>query len=93
MSGRAADQRVKPGRLLLRWRQHPGEGDAPDFVVTYPRRCDGHLIISAFCSGYGRLGVTREGRSFVDELERRGYDPETLRFSIDRAPEPAAKEE
>ena len=85
MSDRVKDRRVKPGRLLLRWLEHPGDGDDPDFVVTYPRRCAGALIIHAVTSEHGGRDVLGEGRSFVDELTRRGYDLKTLRFSIDRA--------
>jgi hypothetical protein len=77
----------KPGRLLLRWvdRQR-------DFVVNYPRRPDGHLAVSVLLnSGWN---TSKRGRSFIDELERRGYDPKTLRFSIDtKAPTPTQPRE
>lgn len=41
-----------------------------DLVFDYPSRLDGRLLYSVF---------TKE---FTDELERRGYDVTTLRFSI-----------
>jgi hypothetical protein len=82
------DRRVKPGRLLLRWRERPGEGEDPDFVVTYPRKCDGSLVMSVLFSERGFWNMGEDHRSFVEELERRGYDPTTLRFSIDPTPAP-----
>lgn len=63
-----------------------------DFIVKYPNNCDGSLIIHHF------LNDTLEWRlksdiypepfnfeitNFIKELEERGYDPKTLKFSIE----------
>lgn len=65
-----------------------------DFVVKYPRRCDGALTIDWLCgnilkwklptkdSGL-RYPYNWEEMNFVKELEKRGYDPKTIRFSIE----------
>jgi hypothetical protein len=51
-------------------------------------RCDQALVINALCSErqYTNLSTMRPAfeRSLIDELEARGYDLETLRFSIKR---------
>jgi len=79
-------RRVKPGRLLLRWTKHTGQESAgPDFVVDYPGgRWDSHFMFSVFTSEFGGWNAMKEGHSLVDELEKRGYDPTTLRFQIDK---------
>ena len=63
-----------------------------DFVVKYPRRCDGAFAIHHLCNdslkwimpnkekGYPH---NYEIENFVKELEARGYDLTTLRFSIE----------
>jgi hypothetical protein len=50
-----------------------------DLVLGGPCGPDRHLIHAAFC-GYRSF----DGRTFVEELERRGYLIETLRFSCKR---------
>jgi hypothetical protein len=57
-----------------------------DFVVKYPRRCDGALAIHHIV---GDTLVYRhfneppyEISNFIKELEERGYDVTTLKFSI-----------
>ena len=77
MSGYPRDRRVKAGRLLLRWAKHPPGGGAPDFVVSYPSRPDGALVIQTLCG-------TAVADGLVAELERRGYDTSTLRFQVDK---------
>jgi hypothetical protein len=67
-----------------------------DFLFRFPRSADGHYVNSVFCSDRPRVLYTRAERednggspvaydpSFVKELERRGYDTTTLRFSVQR---------
>jgi hypothetical protein len=43
-----------------------------DVMVHYPRSCDGHWLSSVL------------NLAFTDELDRRGYDVTTLRFSVAR---------
>ncbi len=63
-----------------------------DFVVKYPRRCDGHLAMNHLVGDelmfdldkhLNRIdGFPYRLENFIQELERRGYDPKTLKFSI-----------
>lgn len=46
-----------------------------DWTITYPNRPDAHLI-------HNDLLRTEVFNELVKELEGRGYDTETLRFSI-----------
>jgi hypothetical protein len=45
-----------------------------DVTISYPRSCDGHLMAGVL-SGHNRDDLMKE-------LDRRGYDLTTLRFSI-----------
>jgi hypothetical protein len=63
-----------------------------DFVVNWPAksggaRADGRLVMHVLTDKDG--GALLDGHSLVDELERRGYDPETVRFEIALSPEAA----
>ena len=63
-----------------------------DFVVKYPRSCDGHLTINHLVQGVLRWELpTNEVEkypfnfkkfNFIEELERRGYNIESMKFSI-----------
>ncbi len=46
-----------------------------DFIIHYPRSCDGHLLFGFF-EGYTNV------KEFFKELEQRGYDLTTLKFEI-----------
>ena len=60
-----------------------------DFVVHYPRKVDGNLTLSQLvgrnllfdCHGERPYNFTEF--NFVKELEKRGYDPKTIKFSIE----------
>jgi hypothetical protein len=58
-----------------------------DFLIRYPRSPDGHLAYGHFCAERQRYDYTTRGPvfdpSFVQELEHRGYDVKTLRFSVE----------
>lgn len=62
-----------------------------DLLISYPSKPDGHLVHNVLnCKRChpdmkGLFGVTWEP-SFIDELEARGYDLTTLKFSIKRKP-------
>lgn len=67
------------------------DGDNPDMCIFFGDnvpRCDRSLVMNALCSErmHFDLSTTRPkfGPSLIDELEKRGYDLETLRFSIER---------
>lgn len=74
----------KPRRethLMLRWSKKER-----DLLYSYPTSPpDGHLLHAAFT----RPLFDGKMPSFVDELKARGYDIETIRFSIAKKPRPA----
>lgn len=63
-----------------------------DFVVKYPRKCDGNLAINHLVMDVLKWEPPYDSEKeypfnfkafkFIEELERRGYDIETLKFSI-----------
>lgn len=60
-----------------------------DFLIRYPRSCDGSLAYGHFCAkrlrrAPGETPPWDFDPSFVKELEARGYDTQTLRFSVER---------
>lgn len=63
-----------------------------DFVVKYPRRCDGALIINKLVGDVlvwdlnktiERERINYRVENLKEELESRGYDLSTLKFSIE----------
>ena len=71
-------------KLRYRW-----SAKLRDFLISYPRSPDGHLVHGIF--GCKRLSRDYAGPgaasfafdpSFIDELEKRGYDLTTLRFEV-----------
>lgn len=77
----------KKTKLLLRYDKRQ-----KDFLVFYPRRCDGALAMHHLINDMLEWRMpnnnyeypnNREVTNFVKELERRGYDPKTIRFSIE----------
>lgn len=63
-----------------------------DFVVKYPRRCDGALALFHLVGDVLRYKIPDEKseypnnwvkENFIEELEKRGYDVTTLKFSIE----------
>ena len=78
---------ANPNKLSIKWSKRE-----KDFIINYPRRCDGALISHVILSD--RLGYClpsnehKYPRNFiienlVKELESRGYDITTLKFSVD----------
>ena len=62
-----------------------------DFVFKYPRRCDGSLAVNHICGDILKhvMPIEKEAPynfkkfNFIEELEARGYDVTTLKFSIE----------
>jgi hypothetical protein len=91
---------IKPGQLRLWYGRL--DGDSPDICGGWggsgADKCDSHLMMGHFTSKrlvlvYGeereRLGRSYKfERSFVEELEARGYDISTIQFSIQRKVQP-----
>ena len=76
--------RRDPDVLSVRWSK-----SEDDFVIYYPRSCDGHLVHHAFCGERMRFEAGNKppfdfDPSFISELKARGYDVRTLRFSVKR---------
>lgn len=74
--------RAKPGELLIRYGQEDGERD-----LYYchggegATRADTNLLMDAF-----NTTKLLSGKTLIEELTARGYDLETLRFSIQQKP-------
>lgn len=70
-----------------------------DFVFKYPRRCDGALAINHICGDVLKHVMPHKKEypfnfevfNFIKELESIGYDPSTLRFSIELKKENSIK--
>lgn len=63
-----------------------------DLVFHYPRKVDGHLahvILNSPRQKEDNEGQIVFAPSFVQELQSRGYDISTLKFSVDLLPEAA----
>lgn len=79
--------RAKPGELKAQWGKL-SRYDKPDFIFDWGEgigKPDGHLLYGLLCCErlYKNYDAP-EGpkRTFIEELEARGYDTTTLRFSV-----------
>lgn len=73
---------VKEGRLLLNFNKSDG-----DFVVHYPNKRDGRFVMGHLCQRqieWDTMSQEYIETNFIEDLERRGYDPTTIRFQIDK---------
>lgn len=80
--------KVKRNVLSVRWSKRQN-----GFIINFPRSCDGSLICSVLLSDrlMYRLPVLSdkkypfnyEKENLKEELEKRGYDLTTLKFSIE----------
>tara|TARA_R110000868_G_C10532190_1_gene734128 strand:- start:17 stop:334 length:318 start_codon:yes stop_codon:yes gene_type:complete len=84
--------KVKPGQLIAYYGKLDG---SLDIIYNWggggATKCDSHLVHNMF-SGlehrkYGAIRCEHDG--YLKELEARGYDLTTLKFSIQRKPEAA----
>lgn len=88
---RLSTPKAKPGELMARWGRED-RYSGPDVVFAWGDgvpSCDARLVNTVLCNdrfypaGMDKpLGTYRTEQSFVAELEARGYDIATLRFSI-----------
>jgi len=71
-------------KLSARWSKRER-----DLLISYPSKPDGHLLYNMLTMKRCRLdgtqpnGITYD-KAFTEELEERGYDITTLKFSIER---------
>lgn len=62
-----------------------------DFVVKYPRSADGNFVMYKLVNDNLEYKLPTDKSypfnfdktNFIEELERRGYDPTTIKFSIE----------
>lgn len=79
----------KAGSIKFQYGRNEGELDYMVLFGDNTPRCDRALVMQMFTSSRIRIdpsktqGVSFE-KSMVEELESRGYDMSTLRFSIDK---------
>lgn len=91
MSKRIRTPSVKADTLIVAWGRADSH-DAPSLVYVYPDRsgkCDSRVLCDAFegkqySPDPERYGSFHLGPSLTEELDRRGYDLTTLKFSIQR---------
>jgi hypothetical protein len=83
---RATRKKPRPSELLMFYGKLPN--DVPDMVMMWGEGCskrDGHFLHYHLCceKPNSRLEPDfRMEKSFIQQLEERGYDPKTLQFSI-----------
>jgi hypothetical protein len=70
-------KQAKDGWLTAEWSKKEN-----DILFHFPRSCDGHLLHQVLTSEFS---IFRD-KSFIQELRERGYDIETLQFSVRRNP-------
>lgn len=79
--------KAKPGQLKVQWGKL--NGDDPDLVFAYggagAQGCDSRLLYYYFCSK--KVTGNEIELSLFEELEKRGYDMTTFKFSIERKKE------
>lgn len=67
----------KTKKLTAKWSKKDN-----DIVFDYASKIDGRLLYHAFC-----IVKITDDKNLTDELESRGYDITTLRFSISKKQE------
>ncbi len=90
MSKRLRAPRAKPGELKAQWGKLPH--DRPDICYVWGdgiSKADSHLLHNVLTGRRLRIGFIGEEQhvidpSFMEELETRGYDITTLKFSISK---------
>ncbi|MBB4857000.1 hypothetical protein HNO88_000297 [Novosphingobium chloroacetimidivorans] len=86
---------AKPGEVKIVYGK-ADRYDAPDLCAVWggqgADKCDARMVMTAMTEkrrGYSLTKMAAEERpSLVEELEARGYDITTLKFSIQRKPTP-----
>jgi len=83
MKKRYRSPKVIEGQIKMQRGKVDGDADMCIFCGDNVPRCDGALVMNALC--FGHLSHDRKMLpSLIEELENRGYDMETLRFSIEK---------
>lgn len=86
----------KPGQIRVWWGKIPHQ--APGIVVHWGEECakaDAALCMGALTSRTHHPGFTGPGEwapGLIEELERRGYDPATIEFTVQKKKPPTAKD-
>lgn len=79
--------KVSNGQVKMQKCRLDGEIDMCIFFGDGVPRHDRALIMNVFCSERSRLDLSTTkhvyDKSFIEELEARGYDLDTLKFSIE----------
>jgi hypothetical protein len=77
--------KVIEGQIKMQRGRIDGVVDMCIFYGDNTPSCDRALVMSTFCSEH--IDWKQQIRpSLMDELEKRGYDLDTLRFSIEKKP-------
>lgn len=82
---RYREPKAKPGELKAQWGKL--KYDTPDLCYAWGDGCskaDSHLIHNVFSSGRFHPGSFEQDKSLLEELEERGYDLTTMKFSIQK---------
>jgi len=77
--------KARRGQLKAQWGKLPG--DSPEIIYAWGDGChrgDGGLIHSMLTSPIYHFFDHRYGPSYLEQLEERGYDITTLKFSIEK---------
>lgn len=81
MNKRYRRPKVIEGQMKLQRGKIDGEVDMCIFYGDNTPRCDRALVLNYLCSERLNYKMERDP-SLIDELEKRGYDLDTLQFSI-----------
>lgn len=84
---RYREPKPKPNTLELKWGKL--RHDHPDILVIWGEGCakaDSRLLLSALTSRTYDPGTYNASPGLIEELKTRGYDIETIRFSIKKKP-------
>ncbi|BAQ84260.1 hypothetical protein [uncultured Mediterranean phage uvMED] len=89
MNKRYRRPKVQEGQIKFQKGKIDGESDMCIFYGDNVPSCDRALIMNIFCSKRLQMGSKLLSRyefdpSLIDELEKRGYDIDTLKFSIEK---------
>lgn len=80
--------KVIEGQIKAQRGKVDGDVDMCVFYGDDVPRCDRALVMNVLCAERPRLNLSTTryefDQSFIDELESRGYDLDTLQFSIKR---------
>lgn len=79
----------KAGAIKFQYGRHEGEFDHLVLYGDDVPRCDRALVMNAFTGKRTRMDWDNHGKiafddSFLDELDKRGYDTTTIKFYIER---------